>query len=196
MPHNNKPAGEALPPSNAPTGHGQARALGLRAHGCRFHYIADRRRITMNRFSYLRRATLAVALFGIVGLVLLPAAQADPFHTSGSYVETSFNGSIAEGTLDGRAAPGGDAFIGSFSEEVFDGGNVLDGTAILDFGNGDTLTFDYLLVFNPTRQLYLGGWIVRGGTGTLKNAAGGGNLTVSPNYLPDHRFWLDGDLSQ
>src|SRR5262249_40148740 len=35
------PAGEALPPSKALTGHGQARALGLRAPGCRVHCTAD-----------------------------------------------------------------------------------------------------------------------------------------------------------
>jgi hypothetical protein len=147
----------------------------------------------MKRFSSLRRATFALAL-GICGLVPLPAAQADPFHVSGSYVETGFDGTIAQGTLEGRAAPGGDAVVGEFSEAVYDDGALLDGTATLDFGNGDTLTFDYLLVFDSTKGHYLGVWLIQDGTGTLAGATGGGDIVVLPNYNPAHRFWLDGDL--
>ena len=149
----------------------------------------------MKRFFSIRRAALAVALFAIVGPVIpLPAAQADPFHAHGTYVETGFNGSIAEGTLDGRAAPGG-AFVGEFREKVFDGGNELDGRATLDFGNGDTLTFNYLLIYDPQRGRYLGVWAIERGTGILKGATGGGDIAVTPNSGQAHLFWLDGEIS-
>jgi hypothetical protein len=134
---------------------------------------------------------VVMALFGTIGPA---AAQADPFHASGSYVETSFKGNIAQGTLDGRAAPGG-AFIGKFREKVIDGGSVLDGVATLDFGNGDTLTFDYLLVFDSTKGRYLGVWMIQEGTGTLEGATGGGDMAAMPNSSQAHLFWLDGDLT-
>jgi hypothetical protein len=149
----------------------------------------------MNRFFSVRRAAFALPLFGIVGLVVpLPAAQADPFHASGSYVETSFKNNIAEGTLDGHAAPGG-AFVGEFWEKVLNGGDVLVGTATLDFGNGDTLTFDYLLVYDYTRGRYLGVWAIDRGTGVLKRATGGGDIAATPNGGQAHLFWLDGEIS-
>jgi hypothetical protein len=149
----------------------------------------------MNRYLSLRRAAFTAALLGIVCLVVpVPAAQADPFHASGSYVETSFKNNIAEGTLDGHAAPGG-AFIGEFREKVIDGGDVLDGRATLDFGNGDTLTFDYLLFYDSALGRYLGVWAIQRGTGVLKRATGGGDLAATPNGGQAHLVWLDGEIS-
>jgi hypothetical protein len=139
-----------------------------------------------------RTITLLLTLFTALGPA---AAKADHFHALGTYVETGFENGIAQGTLAGRAAPGG-AFTGDFREDVFDDGIVLDGSATLDFGNGDTLTIEYLLVYNSTRGQYLGVWTVQRGTGALQGASGGGEIVVTPNGGQAHLFWLDGDLTR
>jgi hypothetical protein len=138
----------------------------------------------------LCRITVVTVFFAAFGP---STAQADPFHASGSYVETGLKGNIAEGTLSGRAARG--AFTGEFREKVIDGGVELDGTATLDFGNGDTLTFDYVLVFNSQRGRYEGAWTIKRGTGTLRDATGGGDIEATPNGGQAHLIWLDGDVS-
>ena len=139
---------------------------------------------------YLCKITVVMALFTALGLA---SAHADRFHVRGSYVETGFNNGTAEGTLSGSATPGG-AFVGAFWEKVSVGGIVLDGRATLDFGGGDTLTCDYLMVYDPVIGRYQGTYTIARGTGALRHVAGGGDIAAMPNGLPAHLFWLDGDL--
>jgi hypothetical protein len=132
-------------------------------------------------------------MLGILGILPLPAAQAEPFHASGSYVDTSGKKNTTEGTLAGEATPGG-AFVGEYWHKKSDDLSVLDGRATLDFGNGDTLTLDYVLVYDPAIGLYLGSYVIHGGTGTLKRATGGGDIAVTPAVQDEGLFWLDGEL--
>ena len=149
----------------------------------------------MKRFFSLRPATLALALLGTLGLaILLPAAQAEPFQASGSYVDTHVQPNTTAGDVTGEATPGGE-FVGHYwHRKSFDGPTTADGRATLDFGNGDTLTIDYLFVYDEATGLFLGNYVVRRGTGSLKQAIGGGDIAVTFPVQGQGLIWLDGEL--
>ena len=142
-----------------------------------------------------RQAALSLAVLGVLGLVLLPAAQAEPFQASGSYVDTNIEPNTTKGKLVGEASLGGE-FVGHYwHRKSFDGPTTADGRTTFDFGNNDTLTIDYLFVYDEATGLFLGNYVVRRGTGTLKNATGGGDIAVT--FPDDHgqgQFWLAGKL--
>jgi|GEM_PF-3789047 len=148
----------------------------------------------MNRFFSLRWGTLALAVLGILSIVSPPAAKAEQFHASGAYVDTHIQPNTTAGDVVGEATPGGE-FVGHYwHRKNFDGPTTADGRATLDFGNGDTLTIDYLFVFDEATGLFLGNYVVRRGTGSLKQASGGGDIAVT---FPDEGqglLWLDGEL--
>jgi hypothetical protein len=148
----------------------------------------------MKRFCFLRRATFALALLGVLGIVPLQAAQAEPFQASGSYLDTNVEPNTTKGKVVGEATAGGE-FVGHYwHRKSFDGPTTADGRATLDFGNGDTLTIDYLFVYDEATGLFLGNYVVRRGTGTFKDATGGGNIAVTPPVELQGLIWLDGEL--
>ena len=139
------------------------------------------------------RTLILLAITALTALAQ-PAALAEQFQASGSYVDTHIQPNTTAGDVTGEAAPGG-AFVGRYwHRKSFDNGIRADGRATLDFGNGDTLTFDYVFEYDPTTGLFLGDYFIRHGTGALKHAAGGGDIVVT--YPVDGRglFWLNGDL--
>lgn len=148
----------------------------------------------MKRFFSLRRVLLAMAVLGILSIVPLPAAQAEPFQASGSYVDTNVETNTTKGKVTGEATPGG-KFVGHYwHRKNFDGPTTADGRATLDFGDGDTLTFDYVFVYDEVTGLFLGNYVIRHGTGALKNATGGGDMAVTYPVEGQGLFWLAGEL--
>jgi hypothetical protein len=148
----------------------------------------------MKTFFSLRRTTLALALLGIVGLAVpLPGAHADTFQANGAYLDTSIKQNTTEGTVAGAATPSG-AFVGDYKHKKSDDLTQADGRATLDFGNGDTLTIDYVLVYNPATGLLQGSYVIHRGTGALKQATGGGDIAVTEPVHQEGLFWLNGEL--
>ena len=148
----------------------------------------------MKRFLSLCRTVLVLAVLGVLGLVPLPAAQAEAFQASGSYVDTHIQPNTTAGNLAGEATPGG-VLVGHYwHRKSFDGPTTADGRATLEFGNGDTLTFDYAFVYDPVTGLFLGNYVVRHGTGTFRHATGGGDMAVTFPVEGQGLFWLDGEL--
>jgi len=148
----------------------------------------------MNHYFSLRRATFALALLGFLGIVPLPAAYAETFHASGSYVDTNVEPNTTKGTVVGQATPGGE-FVGRYwHKKYFDGPTTADGRATLDFGNGNMLTIDYLFVYDEVTGMFLGDYIVRRGTGMFRDATGGGNLSVTYPIQGQGLISLDGEI--
>lgn len=148
----------------------------------------------MKRFCSLRRASLSLALLGILGIVPAPAAHAEQFQASGSYVDTNVEPNTTKGKMVGEATPGGE-FVGHYwHRKSFDGPTTADGRATLDFGNGDTLTIDYVFVYDSATGLFLGNYVVSRGTGTFKQATGGGDMAVTYPVDLQGLFQLDGEL--
>jgi hypothetical protein len=149
----------------------------------------------MKRFCSLRRASLSLALLGILCIFVTPfAARAEPFQARGSYVDTNVEPNTTKGKVVGEAAPGGE-FVGHYwHRKSFDGPTTADGRATLDFGNGDTLTIDYVFVYDSATGLFLGNYVVRRGTGTFKQATGGGDIAVTVPVDGQGLIWLDGEL--
>jgi len=148
----------------------------------------------MKRFFSLRRPTFALATLGILGMVPLSGARAETFQASGQYVDTNVEPNTTKGRITGEATPGGQ-FVGTYwHRKSFDGPTTADGRATLDFGNGDTLTIDYLFTYDPATGLFLGNYVVRHGTGILKNATGGGDVVVTYPVDLQGQISLDGEL--
>ena len=122
----------------------------------------------------MSKATSVGRLAPVVGLALLgivgPAAgdPPDSFRASGTWA-LSLHGSHLEGTRTGLARPGG-PFTGVFSGKWVNGEGA--GTATLDFGNGDTLTYTWEVALDPATGRLLGTEVVTGGTGRLAGASG------------------------
>jgi hypothetical protein len=145
----------------------------------------------MNHFFRLRRVVLTFATLAVLGLAgPLPAAQAEPFSASGSGTTTDRDGNVFSGVLSGKAKPGG-SFSGVFSHKATS--DDLDGSAVFDFGGGDTVEFDYHLEFNEDTGMYEGTYVVTGGTGALEGATGSGSLITGAGATVD--FTLSGTLS-
>ncbi|MBI1914938.1 MAG: hypothetical protein HYS12_09415 [Planctomycetes bacterium] len=125
----------------------------------------------------LRRAALAVLAVGALILAgPLGASQAGSFEVSGTYDFTDNRGAATSGDLSGTATPGG-PFTGTFAQKF--GGGADEGTATLDFGGG-SLTFSYHIEFDDDLGLFVGPYVITGGTGALNGASGSGTLIVEP----------------
>jgi hypothetical protein len=147
----------------------------------------------MNRFSFLTNCVLTSAL---VLVTSVPARTVQPiaFQASGSYVDTHIQPNTTAGDMTGGATPGGE-FVGRYwHRKSFDGPTTADGRATLDFGNGNTLTIDYMFVYDSATGLFLGNYVVRRGTGTLRQATGGGDIAVTFPVEGQGQFWLNGEL--
>src|SRR4051794_12060026 len=105
----------------------------------------------MNSSFSLRRMALVVtlALLGLAGPV--SAVQAGNFQVRGTFVLTSAPGNHIEGTLSGHAKPGG-PFTGTLSG-IQNGTGGGKGVNVLDFGHGDTLTYDIVFEDDGTGHL-------------------------------------------
>src|SRR5437870_5793676 len=108
----------------------------------------------MNVFCSSRRIALVVALALLSLAWPVSAVHADPFRASGTQVLTDSKANTGEGTLSGRAMPGG-PFTGTFSGEFrgSDKTRRVDLVETWDFGGGDTLTFTIHLENDETGDL-------------------------------------------
>ena len=132
----------------------------------------------------LRQIALAVALLTVLGVAgPVPAARADSFEASGTFDVTYHHANIYAG-INRFTSPGG-SFTGFFEDKLTAGGSGKNarvvGSGVLDFGGGDTLTYDYDLRLDGTTGLLTGAWVVTGGTGVLAGASGGGIETATPD---------------
>ena len=148
----------------------------------------------MNVFCSSRRIALVLAL-AVLGLAWpVSAVQAGAFHASGTYAVTSVHGDVFEGTQDGSARPGG-PFSGTFSVKRTANGLRYDGVATWDFSSGDTLTYTWHVDFDDETGLYVGTYVITGGTGRLAGASGSGSYIVAPAGGGMGEFEMDGTLS-
>src|SRR4051794_36432613 len=143
-----------------------------------------------------RRPTFVVvlALLAVVCPAWAGAASADAFHLSGTYVITSQKGTHQEVALTGTATPGGDFTGVALAKQTADGD--VKGKVILDFGNGDTLTYQQELTYDPASGLIVGTYRIIGGTGALHGASGSGTTSIDPTGDGTGTFKLDGTLSR
>jgi hypothetical protein len=105
---------------------------------------------------------------GLIALDSTGADQTHAFHASGTWA-ISIKGSHLEGTRSGLASPGG-PFTGVFSGKWVNGSGA--GVGMLDFGHGDTLTYDWQVKLDDATGLLLGTEVVTGGTGKFAGASG------------------------
>src|SRR5262245_26748331 len=145
----------------------------------------------MNGSFSVRRIGLvwALAVLGFAGP--LPAARAGEFRASGTWAIT-IEGSHLEGTRSGRARPGG-PFTGVFSGKWVNDSGV--GVGMLDFGQGDTLTYEWQVDFDEETGLLLGTGVVTGGTGKFAGASGTWSSIGVPAGDGTGTFEYDGTLS-
>lgn len=119
-----------------------------------------------------RRLALVVglAVLGLTGAA--PAARADDFRASGTFTLQSQTGANIVVAVPGHAKPGG-KFDGEFVGRELPGGRVR-GVQTCDFGRGDTLTIEQTFAFDQTLGLWVGTYVITGGTGALAGASGEG----------------------
>jgi hypothetical protein len=120
----------------------------------------------------------------------LSAGPLVPFQATGAFVNTGHQGNVFSGTISGQCVPPG-AFTGGFSQ-IGTGGN-LSGAATLVFGN-DTLSIVYNLALDRRTNTFSGTYLVKGGTGNLTGASGGGAMWTSQG--PTGTFALNGTISR
>lgn len=111
---------------------------------------------------------LSAGILAVAGTV--SAVHADDWEASATYVITAEHGSKFAGTLEGGAAKPGGPFTGTWVSKHTAGGG--DGTDVLNFGGGHTLTLDFHYKFHATGGS--GFFIITGGTGKYATATGGG----------------------
>ena len=117
-----------------------------------------------------RRAVLVASLALLASVQVAPAADSQKIRVSGTWAVTLVHTRL-EGTRTGVASPGGPV------DGVFSGKQVKNdawGVGVLDFGNGDTLTYDFEATYDPAINALVGTWVVTGGTGKYSGATGGG----------------------
>jgi hypothetical protein len=144
----------------------------------------------MRRFASLSWIVpaLALALSALGGAVL--AAPPGAFRASGTYAGTGNQGSHYESAQSGRASPGG-SFTGTVSVHVLANDQRETGTATMDFGGGDALTFSFRIERDATGQFMEGSYTFIGGTGKFAGASGSGSLLVD---TWNRTFELSGSL--
>ena len=142
--------------------------------------------------SFRRFAPLgALAVLAVAGLGA--PASAGGFEVRGTFALDPALPRHIEGTLSGHARPGG-AFTGTVSaiQNAAGGGH---GENTLDFGGGDTLTYDVRWKYDGETGLLVGTYSVTGGTGALAGATGSGTFIVAPAGNGTGEFYLSGTLS-
>ena len=142
----------------------------------------------MKRTCRLRWVVLGLAL-----VILIPAAHAEPFSVTAGYVDQSDKKNTTEGIFSGEATPGG-SFVGVYWHKKRENLTLLEGKATVDFGGGDSFSYDYELLYNPELNLYVGAYTIKSGTGALDQATGGGEMIAEPAVNDEGMAWLDGDL--
>jgi len=110
------------------------------------------------------------------------------FSASGTYHVASTHGSTYMLTLAGSATPGG-TFTGAVTGK---GSKTLTESATLDFGNGDTLSYDTLSQASNGQSA--GTYTITGGTGKYVGATGSGTHT-SAGGIPDGTWTMSGTVS-
>jgi hypothetical protein len=120
----------------------------------------------------LRRLALVVglAVLGLAGAA--PVARADDFRAGGTFTLQSQQGANIVVAVPGRAKPGG-KFDGVFVGKESNSGKVR-GVQTCDFGRGDTLTIEQNFAFDEALGLWVGTYLITGGTGALAGASGEG----------------------
>src|SRR5262245_24133765 len=122
----------------------------------------------MSVYVSCRRTALVAALAALALAWPVSADETHDFRASGTWA-VSIQGSHLEGTRSGRASPGG-PFTGVFSGKWVNGRGA--GVAMLDFGHGDTLNYEWQVEIDAETGLLLGTEVVTGGTGRLAGASG------------------------
>ena len=121
-------------------------------------------------FQSHRRIALPFALAVLALAGTASAVRAGDWEAAVTYRITRQHGQRYEGTLEGGAANPGGPFTGTWASKHGAGGG--DGTDILIFGGGHTLTLDFHYDFIPTGGI--GFYVITGGTGKYANATGSG----------------------
>ena len=137
----------------------------------------------------------AIALLTAVAMVGLArpasAAQEHKFTVRGTWAVTVVHNQL-DGTRTGVASPGGPV------NGIFSGIQVKNdawGVGRLDFGNGDTLTYDFEATFDPSVGALVGTWVVTGGTGKYTGATGSGTSFGPVTGFGTGEFEYDGIVS-
>jgi hypothetical protein len=147
----------------------------------------------MNRLPFLYRivfALAAVTYFSLGGPV--PAAVAGPYELSGTYTFTDDKGAATSGTIDAKSSPGGPC-SGTFADRFAGGSHT--GTFTLNYGDGSSLTLSYEFAFDDTQGLFVGDYVITGGTGALTGVSGGGDIEVGTAVNGTGSLVLSGTLS-
>ena len=134
--------------------------------------------------------TLALAALGLAASA--PAARAGDFEASGTTTFVGRHGAFFELAITGGHAKPGGKFTGTVSGKRLADSNIQTAVIVMDFGGGDTLTFDTVIVWNDETDAYDGVYVVTGGTGALAGASGSGALFADP---AGGTFEMDGTLS-
>ena len=116
-----------------------------------------------------RRAVLLAALALLTFVPPTVAGNPQKIRISGTWAATLVHNQL-QGTRTGVASPGGPV-NGVFVGKQIKG--TATGIGMLDFGNGDTLTYEFEASF-VSSNLLVGTWVVTGGTGKYIGAAGSG----------------------
>src|SRR5262249_54539092 len=121
-------------------------------------------------------------------------AEKTKFQASGTIERVS--GPVATHNVfegDGGARPGGPFAMTLWGKTNF-GNQDTRGVFVLDFGGGDTLTCDFGVDWMPDLGLYVGPYVITGGTGRLAGARqGAGGPAGEP---PDRRVLPPGACRQ
>ena len=136
-----------------------------------------------------RRMVPVIAL-ALLGLARPAPAAEDTFHAAGTTEAVSDDGRHFELSASGRSSLGKftGAVVGRYNDPI----SVQFAVVTLDFGGGDTLTFDTKIKFDEETGLSIGTYVITGGTGEFEGAAGRGSLIVNTGA---GEFEMEGSLS-
>jgi hypothetical protein len=123
------------------------------------------------------RRMLPVVALALLGLARHAPAAEDTFHATGTTAPVSDDGRHFELSAEGRSSLG--KFTGSVMGRYNNPVSVQFAVVTFDFGGGDTLTFDTKIKFDDETGVYVGTYVVTGGTGEFEGAAGRGSLIVN-----------------
>jgi hypothetical protein len=138
----------------------------------------------------LRRIALTLGLLSAFGLAGAgPAARADSFEVSGTYVQTDHHANRYSGVLSGSAEPGG-AFVGTYQNKGTDHDHLV-GTQTYVFADGSTLTLKIVEDKDPTSGEWVGTYVITGGTGSFAGASGSGLASATPDPIDGNTGTID-----
>src|SRR5262249_51163398 len=139
------------------------RALGLRAHGCRFPCTADRRSVSMNRFFSFRKFAVVLAVLGVLALATPRAAADESFLVDGIFSVTDSHGSDLTVFLEGVFyLDDGAPLHFTIDAHVKHSGNRIGGTPTMVFDDGSTLSLDYEVRLDHNTGIYEGDFLITG----------------------------------